>query len=355
MIQQKDKSILVYRFSALGDIAMIIPVLRSFFKTYPDQKIIFVSRNYAKPLFEEFDNLEFIGVDFNQEYTGIKGLIRLFKLLRKKNVKSIADLHNVLRTKVLNFLFKLSFKKVQSIDKGRADRKKLIRKKNKIFKPLTPIQYRYCDVFRRLGLPVDLVNHEYPVKPYLDNNTEEQKLLSFSENKKIIGIAPFASFEGKSYPLDLMQNVIAYLQKNYSVYLFGGGENELKQIEIWDKAYENVHDVSQRFSLSQQLNIINYIDLMISMDSANGHLAANCGIPVLTIWGMTHPFCGFIPFDQPTENSIMIDRNLYPEIPTSIFGNKVPKGYEGAFRSIEPKEIIERALKMLEDTIPHHN
>jgi ADP-heptose:LPS heptosyltransferase len=94
---------------------------------------------------------------------------------------------------------------------------------------------------------------------------------------------------------------------------------------------------------------------MISMDSANGHLAANCGIPVLTIWGMTHPFCGFIPFDQPTENSIMIDRNLYPEIPTSIFGNKVPKGYEGAFRSIEPKEIIERALKMLEDTIPHHN
>ena len=109
MIQPKDKSILVYRFSALGDIAMIIPVLRSFFKTYPDQKIIFVSRNYAKPLFDEFDNLEFIGVDFNQKYKGLKGLIRLFKILRKKNVKSIADLHNVLRTKVLNFLFKLSF------------------------------------------------------------------------------------------------------------------------------------------------------------------------------------------------------------------------------------------------------
>ena len=202
---------------------------------------------------------------------------------------------------------------------------------------------------------MDLVNHEYPVKPYLDNNTEEQKLLSFSKNKKIIGIAPFASFDGKSYPLDLMQNVIAYLQNNYSVYLFGGGENELKQIEIWDKAYECVHDVSQRFSLSQQINIINYIDLMISMDSANGHLAANCGIPVLTIWGMTHPFCGFTPFEQPTENSIMIDRNLYPEIPTSIFGNRVPKGYESAFRSIEPKEIIEKALKILEETKPRHN
>ena len=272
-----------------------------------------------------------------------------------KNIKSIADLHNVLRTKVLNLLFKLSFKKVQSIDKGRADRKKLTRKKNKIFKPLTPIQYKYCDVFRRLGFPVDLVNHEYPVKPYLDNHSEEQKLLSLCQNKQIIGVAPFASYKGKSYPLDLMQNVIAYLQINYNVYLFGGGDNELKQIEIWDKAYENVYDVSKRFSLSQQINIINYIDLMISMDSANGHLAANCGIPVLTIWGMTHPFCGFTPFDQSTENSIMIDRNLYPSIPTSVFGNKIPKGYESAFRSIKPKEIIEKALKILDDTTPHHN
>tara|TARA_B100000989_G_scaffold68588_2_gene47776 strand:+ start:2051 stop:3118 length:1068 start_codon:yes stop_codon:yes gene_type:complete len=355
MIQQKDKSVLVYRFSALGDIAMVIPVLRSFFKNYPDQKIIFVSRDYVKPLFDEFDNLEFIGIDFNGKYSGIKGLLKLFKVLRKKNIKSIADLHNVLRTKVLNILFKLSFKKVQYIYKGRADSKKLLRKNNKIFKPLTPIQYRYCDVFRRLGFPVDLVNHEYPIKPYLDNYTEEQKLLKLSQNKQIIGIAPFSSFKGKSYPLDLMQIVIAYLQKNYSVYLFGGGDSELKQIEIWDKAYKNVYDVSKHFNLGQQINIINYIDLMIAMDSANGHLAANCGIPVLTIWGMTHPFCGFTPFDQSIENSIIIDRNLYPAIPTSMFGNKIPKGYEKAFRSIDPKKIIEKALKILENTKSHHN
>mgnify|MGYP000244376025 CR=1 FL=1 len=85
---------------------------------------------------------------------------------------------------------------------------------------------------------------------------------------------------------------------------------------------------------------------MISMDSANGHIAANCGVPVLTIWGMTHPFCGFTPFDQGIENSIMIDRNKYPYIPTSIFGNKIPKGYESAFRSVEPKEVIEKALEI---------
>ena len=85
----------------------------------------------------------------------------LFKFLRKKNIKSVADLHNVLRTKILNFLFRITLKKVQFVKKGRSDRKKLTRRKNKIFKPLTPVQYKYCDVFRRLGFPVDLVTVSY--------------------------------------------------------------------------------------------------------------------------------------------------------------------------------------------------
>ena len=152
-----------------------------------------------------------------------------------------------------------------------------------------------------------------------------------------------------------MQNVIAYLQKDHLIYLFGGGENELKQIKVWENAYDNVIDIASPFNLTEQINIITYTDLMISMDSANGHIAANCGVPVLTIWGMTHPFCGFTPFDQGIENSIMIDRNVYPEIPTSVFGNKIPKGYESAFRSIEPKEVIEKALEILKLTKPHHN
>ena len=355
MTQKKDKSILVLRFSSLGDIAMTIPVLRSFSYTYPNQKIIFVSRSFTEPLFSEFDNIEFIGVDFNDKYKGLKGLFRLFRRLKKEKIKSVADLHNVLRTNILSFLFILTFKKVKFLNKGRVDRKRLIRDKNKIFKPLTQIHYRYCDVFRRLGYPVDLANHEYPIKPYLKENSDEQKLLINSNQKKIIGIAPFASFDGKNYPLDLMQNVIAYLQKDHLIYLFGGGEEELKKIKVWDKAYKNVINVSSRFTLNQQINIVNYIDLMISMDSANGHIAANYGVPVLTIWGMTHPFCGFTPFDQGIENSIMIDRNKYPKIPTSIFGNKIPKGYETAFRSIEPKEVIERALKLLNDSKPRHN
>ena len=355
MNKKSDRPILVYRFSSLGDIAMTVPVLRSFFNSYPNQKIIFVSRPYASPLFEEFDNLEFIPIDLNNNYKGLGGLFSLFNKLYGKRVRAVVDLHGVLRTKILNLLFRLTFTKVKSIDKGRAERQKLIRKKNKIFKPLTQVHYKYSDVFRGIGFPVDLSNHEYPIKPFLNQESIEQEILSKNPNKKIIGIAPFAAHKGKNYPLGLMQKVIAYLQKDYIIYLFGGGNDNLKQLNIWENVYENVIDLSNKLNLEQQINIINYIDLMISMDSANGHLAANYNIPVLTLWGMTHPFCGFKPFDQSQENSITIDRNHFPYIPTSIFGNKIPKGYENAFRTIDPKKVIEKALDILSTTTPRHS
>lgn len=350
MNKKNDRPILVYRFSSLGDIAMTVPVLRSFFHSYPNQKIVFVSRPYAYPLFKEFENLEFIPIDFNNEHKGLGGLFNLFTKLYVKRIKAVVDLHGVLRTKILNLLFTLTFTKVKSIDKGRYERKKLIRKKNKIFKPLTQVHYKYSDVFRGIGFPVDLSNHEYPIKPFLNQESIEQEILSKNTQKKIIGIAPFAAHQGKNYPLDLMQKVIAYLQKDHIIYLFGGGNDNLKQLNIWENVYDNVIDLSNKLNLQQQINIINYLDLMISMDSANGHLAANYNIPVLTLWGMTHPFCGFMPFDQPQENSITIDRNNFPFIPTSIFGNKIPKDYENAFRSIDPKTVIEKALEILSKT-----
>ena len=119
--------------SSFCDIAMIVPVLRSFYQVYPEQKIIFVSRDFVKPLFEEFPHITFKGVEFRHKYKGLKGLLILYKELKKERFIAVADLHGVLRTFVLNFLFRLSFYKVSSMNKGRNERRKLIRKKNKVF------------------------------------------------------------------------------------------------------------------------------------------------------------------------------------------------------------------------------
>ena len=94
---------------------------------------------------------------------------------------------------------------------------------------------------------------------------------------------------------------------------------------------------------------------MISMDSANGHLAANYNVPVITLWGLTHPFGGFAPFSSNSENMIVSNREMFTQIPTSAYGKKIPKGYEKVMRTINYKDVAERCLKVLETPKRHQN
>ena len=340
----KEAHILLIRFSALGDVAMTVPVIRCLYKTYPRLKITFVSRPHVAPLFQEFENFNFYPTYFNGRHKGIKGLWTLFQELKTIPFSVVADLHSVMRTYFLNFFFRLYGYKVKSIDKGRLEKKALTRGKNKKFQPLTPTCYRYADVFRKLDLPVSFEQHEFPGKKELPQSIGS---LFGSSEKKWIGIAPFATHQGKMYPLDLMQQVINFLQKDHQIFLFGAGKKEQEQLEVWENAYKNVCNTAEKIKLKEQLDLMPYLDLMISMDSANGHMAANTGIRVLTLWGMTHPFCGFSPFNQPLDHAITLDRTQYPLIPTSVYGNVIPLNYQDAFRSLNPKTVIEKALELL--------
>jgi ADP-heptose:LPS heptosyltransferase len=84
------------------------------------------------------------------------------------------------------------------------------------------------------------------------------------------------------------------------------------------------------------------------MDSGNGHLAALFGLAVIIVWGVTHPYAGFAPFNQPEENCILPDLQQFPEIPTSVYGNKVPEGYERVMETIAPQTIYNRVRQILQ-------
>ena len=336
--------ILILRFSALGDVAIMIPIIRCFFIQYSEVKLTIVTDEKYFGLFKEFNKINLIAFEKINRHNGIFGLWALFNELRKKNPTAIIDLHSVLRTKFLKILFRLFLFRFKSLNKGRKEKFFLLKKHNKKFKPLTPTIYRYLDVFSSVGYEINIEKHEFPPKPILPKIINKKFNV---KSKKWIGIAPFASFNGKVYPLDLMQKVIAYLQKDNQVFLFGSGEKEINQLIIWAKAYENTYIASMELTLSEELALMAYLDLMISMDSANGHLATNMGVKVLTIWGLTHPFIGFAPWGQPNSHNITVDRQEFPLIPTSVYGNKVPTGYENILRSISPKRIIEKSLEIL--------
>ena len=329
------------RLSAMGDVAMTVPVLRAFVKQYPHIKLTVISRPFFKPFFNEIPNLEFFAFDEKERHKGFPGLLRLFRDVKKRKIDAFADLHNVLRSKVVSLLFALSGKKRATVDKGREGKKELTRSENKIFKQLPTMFERHAKVFEQLGFPLDLSNPVFPEKAAL--STEILEIIG-NKNSKLIGIAPFAQYDSKVYPLDLMKEVIEKLAENPAnkILLFGGGKKEIEILESLAQPFENVINMAGKIKFQQELQLISNLDVMLSMDSGNAHIAAMLGVKVVTLWGATHPYAGFLPFNQTLENALTSDRNQYPKLPTSVYGNKVVEGYEDAMRSISPAKIIEK-------------
>jgi len=321
----------------MGDVAMTVPVVRALADQHPKAKITVLSKPFLKPLFKDIPNVSFYAAEVKGKHKGFVGLYRLYKELKKLGITHIADFHNVLRSKVLRSFFSLTSAKVAFIDKGRAEKKALVREQNKVFKQLKTSVQRYADVLETLGFKISLneskvIEHKPLTSPIL--NIVGEKKVSW------IGIAPFAAFDGKVYPLQLMKQVISVLSKNHTILLFGGGQNEIKLLDQIESEYSNTLSIAGKLSFEEELILISHLDVMVSMDSGNAHLAAMQHIKTITLWGVTHPYAGFAPFDQPEDHCILPDLEKYPKIPCSIYGNKVFDGYEKVMESIDPNTVI---------------
>ncbi|MBZ9629629.1 glycosyltransferase family 9 protein [Salegentibacter sp. LM13S] len=338
--------ILVIRLSAMGDVAMTVPVLRVLTATYPHLKITVLTRGFFEPMFKGIPGVSVYKADIKGVHSGVVGLCRLAKDLRDIGIDKVADLHDVLRSNVLQSVFYMFGIPVKQIDKGRSEKKALTRENNKVFKQLKTTIQRYADVFDALGYPLDLNTHQFPPKEKI---TKKIKTLVGTEPKKWLGIAPFAQHSSKAYPADLMEEVLDNLSETpkIKVLLFGGGNIEKQQLETWAAKFKNTISIAGKLTLTEELSLISNLDAMLSMDSGNGHMAAMYGIPVISIWGVTHPYAGFAPFNQPKSNSLLPDLTQYPKIPTSVYGNKYPETYENAIRSIAPESVLKKIDEVL--------
>jgi ADP-heptose:LPS heptosyltransferase len=331
------KKLLVIRFSALGDIAMSVPVLHDLAIQYPDLEITMLSREIARPLFERLPkNVHFIAADLNGRHKGLFGLCRLWRDAHLNDFDYIADFHNVLRTWWLRTECCLHQKKVAKIDKGRRGKKALTRQKNKVLVQQATSFERYAKVLEQLGFPIktQFVKRDY------SNLCERQK----PSNKTWIGIAPFAKHLAKVYPLEKMEEVIKVLSQkaNTTIFLFGGGEEEKRQIAELCAKYPNVQPAQSQHGLKDELALMGQLDVMLSMDSANMHLASLVGTRVVSIWGGTHPYAGFLGWNQNPSDCIQLD---IPCRPCSVYGNKPCfRGDYACMNGITSSQIIEKLV-----------
>jgi ADP-heptose:LPS heptosyltransferase len=312
------KHILVMRFSAMGDVAMTVPVVKALLDQNPEVTITYVSRPEFAEFFKDIPRLNYYAADLKELYNGFGGLIKFFNHLKdQQNFDAVADLHNNLRTKLLRRLFRLTGVTTASVDKGRAEKKLLVRFPDKVLKPLKRTIERYADVFRTIGFDVSL---DYKLAKEPKVLTQDIISVTGAKTTQWIGISPFAKHIGKIYPLEKMEEVIAELnQTKVKIFLFGGGPSEQETCSEWEGKYANVISTVGILNMQQELVLINNLAVMLSMDSAGMHLASLEGTPVVSVWGATHHYAGFLGYGQ-SENDIVAD--TIECRPCSVYGNK---------------------------------
>ncbi len=276
--------------------------------------------------------VEVLPFDLKEEYKGFGGTLRVARKLASLHPDYVADLHNMARSLVIDSLLRLTGARVAIVDKARSERRKVYAGGE----PQRQYIQRYFDVFARLGLET---------KPeFTSIFAEDKDDTALQELRAIIkapavGIAPFARYTTKTYPPELMFEVTRDLAaRGINVYLFGGRGNEAAVMETCQQPAEGGHgeivSLAGRFSLEQELRLMSYLDVMVSMDSANQHLASIAGCPVLTVWGGTTPACGFRPWGATEGSDICL--NL-PCQPCSIAGTPAcPLGTHGCIRQLPP-------------------
>lgn len=340
--------VLVIRFSALGDVAISVPLVNGLAEQYPEHKFIMVSKPQMEDLFSGSpSNVHFVPAFTKGRHKGIWGLYRLYKDIKPLKVDVVCDVHNVHRSKILSFFFKCSRIPVFRIDKQRNERRKLVRKRRKQLKQLKTSFERYRDVFAKAGF--SLIH--FDTRPKLGCSEEKmakQRPIFGEKNKKWIGIAPFAKHEGKIYPGKYTEQVIESLLKEdqYTLFLFGGGAYEKSVINQWKTKYPKIQVPSQ-LQLKEEVELMACLDVMLTMDSANMHLASIAHTPVVSIWGATHPFAGFYGLFQSEFNAVQLDLDCRP---CSIYGN-IPcyKGNYPCLNGISPEVVVRKLKQTLND------
>jgi len=338
------KKILVIRFSAMGDVALTSPIITSVLEQNPNTEIVFLSRALFAPFFPNHENFHFKEADLKGKHKGILGLKRLHKeLLKEHKFDAVIDLHDVLRSKILRAYFKASRIPCYSINKGRDEKKNLL--KGKIpFQKLKHTTQRYLDVFNEAGMESKLNKGPWfktekttTLESFLEKKNVSEKI------NKWVGIAPFAAHESKEWPLPKIKNVIAqFVEDGKTVFLFGGGSKEISLLKEIQKKYPKSILVAGNLKLEDELNLMSQLDVMIAMDSSNMHLASLVGIKVVSIWGATHHFLGFGPLNN-EENIIEISKETLPCRPCSIYGK---------LNSENDKKCAKQAMDMItEETV----
>ncbi|MCK4427490.1 MAG: lipopolysaccharide heptosyltransferase II [candidate division Zixibacteria bacterium] len=340
------EKILVIRFSSLGDIVLTTPVVKSLNQKFPESKIFFLTKSQYRDLLKNDPNIfSLIKFDPVEKHKGVLGFLRLVKELKTFNFDLMVDLHTNLRSFFIRHLLKTRIK--IKYDKRWLTRFLLVHFKFFKVKPTHTV-----DSYLKALKKIDVNSSEKDPKIFLDQKSENFSKDFFIEKKIekddiVVGIHPGARWETKRWSEEKFAKVCQILSQKAKLKIILLGDQ--KDQEVIERI--NSHTEDQKLfkavdlPLNKFMSLIKRCDGFITNDSGPMHIASALGVPVVAIFGPTHPRLGFSPMGS---ENMVLTANVKCS-PCSLHGEK--KCYKKSrfcMDLIEPEMVtdaVERILK----------
>jgi ADP-heptose:LPS heptosyltransferase len=330
----------------MGDVALTVPVLQGMRNQYPEVELVLLTRPAFAPFFRAIDGITLTYTELGDRHKGFAGIFRLFSDIKKEGkINYVIDLHDVLRSKIIRALFSFSGVKTAVINKGREEKRAVI--KGKIRTPIKHSVERYCDTFATAGFDVKPSAGPWII-PSEDALLRVSSMVS-EHGKWNIGVAPYAKHKLKMWPEEKMKRLLELIAEKNSVtfWLFGGLE-DMQKLESLQSVIKDSHNLAGKLTLEEELAQMSRLDLMIAMDSSNMHMAALTGIKVISIWGGTDPVTGFGAWMQPKDYFVRIPASELPCRPCTVYGKgECRRGDFACMNNLTPEIVFESVQKAL--------
>jgi len=339
------EKILIIRFSSLGDIVLTTPVIKSLKEKFPQSKIFFLTKSQYQDLLKNDLNVFYlIKFDPKEKHRGISGFLKLVKELKAFEFDLVVDLHANLRSFLIRHLLKTELK--IKYDKRWLARFLLVHFKYIKVKPMHTVD-SYLGALKKIG--VNSVEKDPQI--FLDEEGENF-LKDFLIEKNIekddivVGIHPGARWETKRWNEEKFTQVCQILNQKPKVKIILLGDQ--KDQEVIDRI--NPQSESQKLfkavnlPLNKFMSLIKRCDCFITNDSGPMHIASALGVPVVAIFGPTHPKLGFSPLGS---ENVVLTANVKCS-PCSLHGEKrCHKKSRLCMDLIQPEMVADAVEKLL--------
>lgn len=329
--------ILLVRFSAIGDILLMTPLIRALRKRHPEAGITVVTKAAYAPLLAHNPRVSEVVA-----WDPATSLAALGKTLRAGGFTHQLDLHGSLRSRALRWH---TGGRWTSYPKYRTARTVLIRTKRDLYRDRRPVAERYFDAARDL----DVVPDQGAPECFLSRATQEraQEFLAgrgIGLSRQLIALAPGAAHFTKRWPehhwTALAQRLV---EAGNDIVVVGGPADREVAERVAASAGAHGSSAAGMFDLPETAALLKRARALVSGDTGVLHLSTAVGVPVVALYGPTVEQFGFFPYHA---KAAILQREMECRPCSSHGGPACPLTHHRCMQDLLPDQALEALRKL---------